>query len=256
MNSFNGYKIDNAEVTDLFKKHAFTKSNEIRDKIILMHQDFVKSVVRKFVSEDIPLENLISLGNIGLIQAVDRYDLNRGVQFTTYAYALIEGEVRNYLRDRPWQMKMPKRVREQYYRIQKTIDLLTQRLRRSPTIPEISLELNLPEDLILEIVEAEQARSLLPIDASLDDEYIDDESSLGTEWVGAEDKELRSVIDRLELDFAMSKLSKQQKAVIILYYYQDFTQKEIADRLGISQMQVSRLQRQAITTLKEYLTED
>jgi len=256
MNSSNGYTIDNAKVNRLFKQYTLTKLDDIRDKIILMHQDFVRVVVRKFVSEDVPLENLMSLGNIGLILAVDRYDVNRGVQFTTYAYALIEGEIRNYLRDRPWRVKMPKRVREQYYRIQKTIELLTQRLMRSPTIPEISMEVNLPEDIILEIIEAEQARSLLPLDAPNDDEHLENESPSGTEWIGTEDEKLRGVIDRVDIEFAMSKLSKQQQAVIILYYYQELAQKEIADRLGISQMQVSRLQHQAIAILKKHLTEE
>jgi len=207
------------------------------------------------VSEDVSFETLMSLGNIGLIQAIDRYDLDQGVQFTTYAYALIQGEVRNYLRDSPWRIKMPKRIREQYYRIQKTIDLLTQRLTRSPTIPEVSMELNLPEDLILEIIEAEQARSFLSIDAP-DPENPEDGHLSGIEWIGAEDKELRRIIDKIDIDFAMSKLTKQQQVVITLYFYQDLKQKEIADRLGISQMQVSRLFRQALAILKKYLIED
>ena len=207
------------------------------------------------MSEDVSFETLMSLGNIGLIQAIDRYDLDQGVQFTTYAYALIQGEVRNYLRDSPWRIKMPKRIREQYYRIQKTIDLLTQRLTRSPTIPEVSMELNLPEDLILEIIEAEQARSFLSIDAP-DPENPEDGHLSGIEWIGAEDKELRRIIDKIDIDFAMSKLTKQQQVVITLYFYQDLKQKEIADRLGISQMQVSRLFRQALAILKKYLIED
>ena len=256
MDSLNWYTIDTKEVDRLFKKYALTKSAEIREKIILMHQDFVKVVAQKFLSRGVTFETLVSIGNIGLIKAVDRYNLNRDAKFTTYAYALIRGEIRNYLRDRTWQVKLPKKIREHFYPIKKAIDALSHRLMRSPTIPEISMELNLPEDLILEIIDAEQTRFLLSIDVPPDYKNYENGTSFDTEWVGAEDKELRRVINKVDLDFAMSKLTKRQQVVIVLYYYQELTQQEIANRLGVSQMQVSRLQRQALAILKKHLNDE
>lgn len=255
MSSFNGYKIDATEVDELFRQYALTRSADIREKIILMHQDFVEIIVRKFLNRRVEFETLISIGNIGLIKAVDRYDLDQGAQFTTYAYALIQGEIRNYLRDQTWQIQVPKKVREQYYKIKKAIDRLNRQLMRSPTIPEIADEVDLPEDLVLEIIEASQTRFLLSIDIS-DDDDSEKQSSSNAEWIGAEDKELRHVIDKINLDVAISKLTKQQQVVIILYYYQELTQNEIAERLGVSQMQVSRLQRQALVILKDLLAEN
>lgn len=254
MNFSDNHKSDNTEIDELFEQYSLTRSDEIRERIILSHQSLVKSIAKKFLERGKKFETLVSIGNIGLIKAVDRYNMKAEAKFTTYAYALIQGEIRNYLRDHTWQINVPKKIREQYYRIKKTIDVLRGRLMRSPTIPEISAELDLPEDLILEIIEIKQTRFLLSIDGSEDDDYEDGASNFD-EWFGVEDQNLRSVIDKVDLDRAISKLTKRQQVVIILYYYQDFTQQEIADRIGVSQMQVSRLHRQALAILKEDLEE-
>ena len=238
---------------DLFLKLQETGDKKIRDELITSNQCLVSKLAYKYINKGMSLEHLISVGTIALITAVDNYDLSREVRFTTYAAHCILGEIKRAFRDTSWKIRVPRGLKELNAAVQKTISRLTQELKRSPTIEEIAHHLKVSQENVIEAMEASNAFQPLSLDAVLDNSD-GDKSSLH-DVLRSEDKNLKNCLDSYDLNNNLQKLDKREQMIIQLFYYRELSQAQIAERLGLSQMHVSRLLRKAIKKVKALLTE-
>jgi len=244
-------EIDNTNIDILFKNYENTKDSEVRERIILFYEPLVKLLAVKYSNRGIQVEELVSVGNIALIRAIERYKSNKGASFTTYVSNVILGEIKHFFREQGWGLRVPRQLQENYLRINKIIEELTQKLNKSPTIPEIAAKAKLSEEKVLEAIEVGNAYH--PISIDVEYEFSNRKNTKIVNFLGKEDKELKGIIDKIGVEEILDRLGKREQLIIILYYYHGLNQREIAKKLGMSQMHVSRLQRQAMESLKKLL---
>jgi RNA polymerase sigma-B factor len=236
------------EFNNLFEKLRKTGNREIRNTIIKENIQVVFPISRKFWKSGENLEDLIQVGFIGLIKAVDNFDPDREVKFTTYASHCITGEIRHYLRDKSEVIKSPRWLRRLNSEVASFIELFLQQNMRFPTIKEIADSLNIAEDGILEILKSRKPLSL-NADSKIKGEGIDYERIKAVRY---EDFKL-PLEDRLVIEDAVEKLVTLEKKIVYLFFYQDLNQTEIGSRLGIPKKRVSRLLHKAIDSLKKMI---
>jgi RNA polymerase sigma-B factor len=236
------------ELADLFENLKKTGSREARDKIIKEYLKVVFPISRKFYGYGENLEDLIQVGFIGLIKAVDNFDPDRGVRFTTYATHCITGEIRHYLRDKTEAIKSPRWLRRLNSEVAGFIESFLQQNKRFPTIKEIAENLNIAEDGIIEIL---NSRKLLSLNADSDEKGkgIDYERIRAVRY---ENFKL-PLEDRLVVEDAVEKLVIIEKRIVYLFFYVDLSQTEIGKLLGIPQKRVSRLLHRAVDNLKKII---
>ncbi len=231
---------------ELFAEFYETKDLDIREELILRHRDLANKLAIRFTNRGRPLESLISVGTIGLINAVDRFEPSRRVRFTTYATHCILGEIKRYFRDKSWLLKVPRSLKELNSIVHNTIEYLTTRFGRSPAISEIAQELDVPSEIVMEVMEV--GRSYRPCS-------LDDEDNFGfSDVLCRTDKKLLNIVDKIDLEKAIATLNKREQMIVQLFYFEGRSQTKISERLGISQMHVSRLLRQTIKNLNRILT--
>ncbi|MHB0999195.1 MAG: SigB/SigF/SigG family RNA polymerase sigma factor [Armatimonadota bacterium] len=236
----------------LFLKYAKTHDPSIRDHLVLCHQNLVRYLAGKFVNRGIPLEDLVQVGNIGLINAVDRFDPERGLQFSTYATPTIVGEIRRYFRDKGWSMKVPRRLQELNQAAAKASDQISAVIGRSPTIPEIAAKIGASEEETLEAIEMGNMYDTMSIDSLIPSNGESAQLTLA-EFFGKKDASIQNIESYADLRQAIDSLDPRESAVIYYRYFEDLSQTQVAERLNISQMHVSRLQTKALVKLKGLL---
>lgn len=206
-----------------------------------------------YARDGIAIESLISAGNIALIKATDRYRMRYGAKFSTYAYAIIAGEIRHYIRDMGWKIKVPRRLKQLWFQVSDTADRLSRDLMRTPTIPEIAEELDITEVDVHEAMEVGHAYHLVPIHAPVasnkEEEYM-----LLEDLLGVEDSNIRYAEYRIDIGKAISALNKREQKIIRDIYYLNLSQTDTAMQLGISQAHVSRLLSHALEELEVVLS--
>lgn len=241
------------EIRKLFERFRQTGDPAARDALILAHQRLAVYLASKFADRGEPLEDLIQVAQIGLINAVDRYDLSRGLEFSTFATPTIVGEIRRHFRDKLWSVHVPRRLREVNRVLMRSVETLSQRLGRSPTIAEMAEETGVPFDVVLEALDAGHAYAPISLDADGADEE-DGRTGALLESLGREDAALEQLEDRTTLEWALRNLPDREREIVTLRYSTQLSQGEIARRLGVSQMHVSRLQRVALDRLRALIT--
>ena len=239
-----------AATPELFAEYQRTRDPAVREKLILAHTNLVRFLARKFANRGEPLEDLTQVGMIGLINAIDRFDPNRRIRFATYATPTIVGEIRRYFRDRGWSMKVPRRLQELSLAATKAADELTQELERAPTMREIAERLGVSEDEALEAVELGELYQLPSLDSALGEDS-EESSGVLADYVGEVDQELERFERQSRLAEAMRALPERERQIIELRFFRNLSQTEVARRLRISQMHVSRLQHRALEKLRE-----
>lgn len=242
------------DAESLFAKYAETKDPKVRERLVEMHQNLVRFLAGKFVNRGEPLEDLVQVGTIGLINAIDRFDPKRGTKFSTYATPTIVGEIRRYFRDKAWSLKVPRRLQELNLAANKAADNLSAKLGRTPTIQEIAQAVGASEEETLEAMELGNAYETVSLDTKLVNEGDSSPLSLA-EFVGDTDGSLNSLDKFGDLSQAIECLDPREKAIIYLRFFKDMSQTEVAKRLNISQMHVSRLQQKALKRLRELLAD-
>jgi RNA polymerase sigma-B factor len=245
---------DKKLVGELFREYQRTKDIHIRDRLVEMHMYLVEFLARRFKSRGEPIEDLVQVGAVGLIKAIDRFDLSREVEFTTYATPTIVGTLKRHFRDQKWAIRVPRRLQELNLQVDSAIAALTQDLRRSPTVSEIAKYLKTNDEEVIEAMETSKAYTLISLDSDRSSE--DDEDFSLMDFIGEEDKELESFNDRDILSKALKILNGQEKKLLYYRFIKGLTQTEIAEKLGISQMHVSRLLRRTLEALREEVTEE
>lgn len=243
-----------SEAEKLFREYARHRDPRVREQLIAMHQNLVRFLAGKFANRGEPLEDLVQVGVIGLVNAVDRYDAERGNKFSTYATPTIVGEIRRYFRDKAWSLKVPRRLQELNQAANKAVDALAVKLGRSPTIGEIAVHINATEEETLEAIELGNAYDTVSLDSRMTNESESAPMTLA-EFVGGEDEQLKALEQYGDLNAAIEALDEREQAIIVLRFFQDMSQAEVAKKLNISQMHVSRLQHRALESLKKRMAE-
>jgi RNA polymerase sigma-B factor len=236
---------------ELFVLYHAEGDEAARDELVEMYLNLVKYLASRFRNRGEPIDDLIQVGTIGLIKAIDRFDIERAVEFTTYATPTIVGELKRYFRDKGWAIKVPRRLQELSFKVNQAIDALTQRLQRTPTVPEIAEYLEVTPDDVLEALETSEAYNFVSLETDRNSDGSDSFSIL--EYIGKDDQLMAVVDDRTTLSAALKELTPMEQQVLYLRFFQGLTQTEIARKLGISQMQVSRLLRRTLRVMRENL---
>jgi len=252
--SSSNFAPDDNTAERLFREYARTRDARAREQLIAMHQNLVRFLAGKFANRGEPLEDLVQVGTIGLVNAVDRYDADRGNKFSTYATPTIVGEIRRYFRDKAWSLKVPRRLQELNQAANKAVDVLAVKLGRSPTVAEIARAIGATEEETLEAIELGNAYDTVSLDSRMSTESESAPMTLA-EFVGGEDQALTSLQEYGDLTAAIEALEERERAIIQLRFFNDLSQAEVAKNLNISQMHVSRLQHRALTNLKKILQE-
>jgi len=247
---------DDRPTEALLRELRETGDPALRDHLIQRHARLVRHVAKDYRQSGEAFEDLVGVGMVGLINAVDRFDPLRGTRFATFAVPTIKGEIRRHFRDRGWGMRVPRRIQELVHKIKQAADRLSQERGRSPTYAELAAALNVTEEQVVEAVEASTQYDLLSID-TLPGLSDNGDTELSTqEREGSLDPAIESVGDRESIQDALAHLPPREQVIIELRYYRDMSQTEIAQRLGISQMHVSRLQHRALQRLRLLLGEE
>jgi RNA polymerase sigma-B factor len=245
---------DKKRTRELFLHYREFQDEESRDELITMYLNLVKYLASRFRNRGEPIDDLIQVGTIGLIKAIDRFDTDREVEFTTYATPTIVGELKRYFRDKGWAIKVPRRLQELSFRVNQAVDQLTQKIQRSPTILEIAEYLGVTTEEVLEAMETSEAYNFVSLETDRNSDGSDSFSIL--EYIGKDDQVMAIVDDRTTLAKALKFLTPQEQRVLYLRFFQGLTQTEIATKLEISQMQVSRLLRKTLRVLRENLVSE
>jgi len=227
---------------------------ELREDLVVAHLNLVRFLAVRFANRGEPLDDLIQVGTVGLLKAIDRFDLERGVEFTTYATPTIVGEIKRYFRDKGWAVKVPRRLQELNLAVNRLGDKLAVELGRSPTVAELAGRLGAGEDEILEAQELGQAYNLLSLDSEVAGES-EKKSQTIADTVGVADAGLALLEDRTNLERAFLVLTGRERVIVYLRFYESVSQTEIARRLNVSQMHVSRLQAKALDKLRSVLAD-
>ncbi|MGW7369361.1 RNA polymerase sigma factor SigF [Streptomyces sp. NPDC054841] len=222
---------------------------ELRNQLVRMHLPLVEHLARRFRNRGEPLDDLTQVATIGLIKSVDRFDPERGVEFSTYATPTVVGEIKRHFRDKGWAVRVPRRLQELRLALTTATAELSQQHGRSPTVHELAERLGISEEEVLEGLESANAYSTL----SLDVPDTDDESPAVADTLGAEDEALEGVEYRESLKPLLEDLPPREKRILLLRFFGNMTQSQIAQEVGISQMHVSRLLARTLAQLREKL---
>jgi RNA polymerase sigma-B factor len=236
------------------RKKNSPDAEALRDALVVAHLNLVRYLSVKFANRGEALEDLIQVGTVGLIKAVDRFDLERGVEFTTYATPTVVGEIKRHFRDKGWAVKVPRRLQELNLSVNRALEKMTVDLGHSPTVGELAEKLGATQEEILEAQELGQAYNLLSLDSEVAGDGDRNAQTLA-DYIGQQDPELANLEDRANLEKAFDVLSRRERIILFLRFYESVSQTEIAKRLNVSQMHVSRLQQKALEKLREALLE-
>ncbi len=225
----------------------------IRSELVELHLPLVEYLARRFRNRGEWLDDLTQVATIGLIKSIDRFDLERGVEFSTYATPTIVGEIKRHFRDKGWAVRVPRRLQELKLALAKAIGELAQNLGRAPTVAELAAHLQMSEEEVLEGLESANAYSTVSLDAP---DSGDEDAPAVAESLGMVDEALEGVEYRESLKPLLEQLPPREKRILLLRFFGNMTQSQIATELGISQMHVSRLLARTLAQLREGLTSD
>ncbi|QOY60100.1 SigB/SigF/SigG family RNA polymerase sigma factor [Thermophilibacter immobilis] len=240
---------DKGRTRELFRRFKQGGDEEAREQLIVSHLNLVRFLASKFKNRGESLEDLVQVGTIGLIKAIDRFDPERGLEFTTYATPTIMGEIKRHFRDKGWSVRVPRRLQELSAKVNRTNDELTNQLQRSPSVAEIAEHLDVSVDEVLEAMESSSAYSSVPLEGGGSSD--DDEAPSVIDRYATEDADLAASDDRIVLEEAIADFSPREQDVIRMRFVEGLTQVEIAEHLGVSQVQVSRLLRRTLRRIQD-----
>ncbi|MFZ0665877.1 MAG: SigB/SigF/SigG family RNA polymerase sigma factor [Acidimicrobiales bacterium] len=227
-----------------FEEFSRTKDPALRDVIIESHLGLANQLARRFGNRGEAHDDLVQVASMALVKAVDRFEPERGVRFSTFAVKCILGELKRHFRDRGWAVRAPRRIQELYLELGHEIDRLVQELGRAPTVAELAVAVRASEHDVLEAMEAGRGYRSSSLDAP------DQEGEPFVESLGAEDRELEHSENRSVLAMGLEQLSEKDRLILELRFVDGLTQSDIASRFGVSQMQVSRMLASSLKRLR------
>jgi RNA polymerase sigma-B factor len=241
--------LDDPETLALFA--ARDTDPTARERLVLRFEPLAEYLARKFAGRGEPLEDLLQVAALGLVSAIDRFDPDREVRFTTFAAATIVGELKRHLRDKAWAVRVPRRLQELGLEAGRAVPILTQELGRAPTVDEIAERVGAPAEDVLEAMDAMHAYAADSLDAPTRDDEV-----ARIDTLGDEDASLELVEAWSSLAPAVAELPERERRVLYLRFFRGMTQSEIAERIGVSQMHVSRILAQTLERLRGEMAAD
>ncbi len=237
---------------DLFVRWQKHGDPRAREELVRRFLPLARKLARRYSGAREPFEDLLQVASLGLVKAIDRYDGSRGTAFSSFAVPTVLGELKRYFRDLGWAVHVPRGAQELAMKVEEAQHRLSTKTGRSPTVQELAQYLELSIEDVLDALETSRAHHA----SSLDAPYDDGEGETGTvvDRFGSEDRDLRLADDRLTIGAAAQQLAPRERQVLMLRFVHDLTQTQIADQVGVSQMQVSRILRRALARLSD-LTE-
>jgi RNA polymerase sigma-B factor len=227
-----------------------SEHQRVRAELVELHLPLVHYLARRYAGRGEPLDDLVQVGSLGLIKAIDRFEPDRGLEFGTYASPTVLGEIRRHFRDLTWAVHVTRGLQELAADVGATVTELTQELGRAPSVRELSDRLDQPEERVLEALECLSARTSHSLDAPTGEDF-----TLG-DSLGGDDGALTDVEMHESLGPALARLPEREQRILQLRFYGNHTQSQIAGQLGISQMHVSRLLSRTLARLREELLAD
>jgi RNA polymerase sigma-B factor len=237
------------ESDELFLRWRRHRDREARDELIARFLPLARKLARRYVQSSEPYEDLVQVASLGLVKAVERFDPDRGFAFSSFAVPTIVGELKRYFRDTAWALHVDRGAQERARKITDAQQKLGSRTGRIPTIDELAQYLEISQEDVLEGLQTAEAYGAISLNAPMAGE--DDEDSTRLDAIGAEDARLKRVDDHATIFAAARHLPTREREILFLRFNEDLTQSEIADRVGVSQMQVSRLLRRSLSRLRE-----
>ncbi len=234
-------------------RFAQNRDARVREELIRRYLPFAAKLTQRYRGASESFDDLLQVANLGLVNAIDRFDPSRGVPFTAFASPTILGELKRHFRDRVWTVRVPRSLHDRLAEVDKAVAALTRDLQRSPSIAEIAERLEIDETEVLEALEANHNRRPLSLDRPAGTE--DAEESAAAEWIGEEDSGYELVEGKAALEAALPGLDERERTVLRLRFVEDLTQSQIAERIGFSQMHVSRILRDTLRRIREQIEE-
>ncbi len=235
----------NAELRDLHRRYAVCRHPEVRDRLLDAYSGLARSLALASARPTDDLEDLLQVAMLGMVQALERFDPARGFEFSTFAWATVEGELKRHHRDQGWVVHVPRRIQEAYLRTSAAIDELSQELGHQPSVAEVAERTGDDEETVIRALEARQARRPGSLDVR-----AGETGEVGWE-PKADDRSLEAVDDRGMVESLLVRLPDQEREIVEMRFYLQLTQAEIAIRIGSSQMHVSRSITRALQRLRE-----
>ena len=236
------------QLDERFERYRQTRDRGLRDELVEAHVPLAQFLARRFANRGESHDDLVQVALVGLLKAVERFEPDRGLQFSTFATPTIVGELKRHFRDKGWALRVPRRVQELHLQLAKIVGQLNQELGRSPTPSEIAASAGASEEDVLEAMEAGGMYRLASIDGPT--AQSDDGSELAR-VLGDEEPDFERVEQQAELSDLLGALPEREQRIVYLRFFEGLTQSEIADRVGISQMHVSRLLTRSLESLRE-----
>src|SRR5947209_14028260 len=236
----------------LFTRWQKRRDQRAREELVDRFMPLARNLARRYAGPREPFDDLLQVASLGLVKAIDRFDVERGAAFSSFAVPTILGELKRYFRDLGWAVHVPRGAQEQALKVQEAQERLTSRTGRPPTVDELAQYLELAVEDVLDALETAAAHHSASLDAPREDG--DDDSGSLVDVFGEEDRHYELVEETATISVAARELTTRERRVLALRFAGDMTQTQIAQEIGVSQMQVSRILRRALTQLRE-LTE-
>lgn len=231
---------------ELFEKYYINRDIEVRNQIVSRYMYLAEIISKKFINRGVELDDIYQVACVALINAVERFNISEEVKFVSFATPTVIGEIKRYFRDKASLIRIPRRIYEVYQKVNQAREYLMQQQKRVPRIDEIAEYLHMKEETILEIIESWNVYNI----QSFDQTVFDEDDLVLHETVGEEDSTFEKINNRDFLEKAMENFNKDEKQFIKLRYFENKTQKEIANHLHVSQMYISRLEKRTVTKFR------
>jgi RNA polymerase sigma-B factor len=245
----------NRSLDAIYRQYARNRDPKLRELLVLRSQNLIRSLAARFQSRGEALEDLILVGNLGLLHAMERFNPEHNVQFVSFAVPTIVGEIKRYFRDRTQFLQAPRSLQELAYKAHLLQQSITARTGKPATVPDLADELAVSEEQMLEALEYSHARSFLSLDYKTGTESADDDGAALAESVGAVDGNIENIYIYDDLRHAMRVLPAQDRNILYLRFFENLSQATIAQQMGVSQIQISRMQNRALKRLRGLLEE-
>jgi RNA polymerase sigma-B factor len=242
---------DNEAILERFRDYRRSGDRSLRNELVEDHRWIAIRCARRFERRGEPLDDLVQVAQLGVLKAVERFDPEHGAAFPSFAMPTVMGELRRHFRDRTWSVGVPRRLKELHVSLARAVEHLGQTLGRQPKVEELASELGVSVDEILEALDAGAAYRAAPLSRPDDNDEEREPAALGEEDVGLADADLRLAARRL-----IATLPQRERTIVYLRFFGGLTQQEIAERLGMSQVHVSRLLRQCLARLRSELEDE